>query len=143
MQNYINHLIEDLKDAKQLAPEALAFSPVYEEFEEQMLAIENAPDVSYEKLMGLTFEQFPPSTMLTEEQMLSLINALEDTFESFNICVDLPQEVPLKLKYDLIRDLFKEKLHFMPGFTCHFDFCSGYCPGCEIALYCKNRIEDY
>jgi len=143
MQNCINHLIEDLKDAKQLAPEAPVFSKVYEEFEEQMLAIENAPDVSYEKLMGLTFEQFPPSTMLTEDQMLSLINALEDTFEAFEICIDLPEEVPMKLKYDLIRDFFKEKLHFMPGFTSHFNFCSGYCPDCEIASYCKSRIEDY
>jgi hypothetical protein len=143
MQNYINLLIEDLQDAKSHAPESPEFSDIYDEFEEQMLAIENAPDKSFDSLMGITYQQFPPSTMLNEEQIRSVIDALEDAFDAFNMSIDLPDEVPLIVKYELIRELFTENTHYMPGFTNHFDFCSGYCSGCKIAEYCKNRIEDY
>lgn len=143
MQNYINLFIEDLNDAKRNAPESPEFSEIYEEFEEQMLAVENAPDKSFDTLMGIAYHQFPPSTMLNEEQIRSVIDALEDTFNAFNMSIDLPDEVPLIVKYELIRELFTEKTHYMPGFTNHFDFCSGYCPGCKIAEYCTSRIEDY
>jgi len=29
----------------------------------------------------------------------------------------------------------------MPGFTSHFDFCTGWCESCEIASYCTTKDE--
>src|ERR1035437_6525116 len=142
MQNYINHLLEDIRQAKQMAPEKPEFSEDYEEFEAQMLAIENAPEITYEKLMGLTYEQFPPSNRLNDAQMMNLIEDIIDTFQAFDMWIDLPDAVPLAEKYELIRELFNEKINFMPGFSCHFDFCSGSCEGCKIEDYCPSNLEE-
>ena len=142
MQNYVDHLLDDLKKAKQLAPEKPEFSEDYEEFDAQMLAIENAPAITYEKLMGLSYDLFPPSDMLTELQMTDLIDSITDTFEAFDMWIDIPDAVPLADKYDMIHDLFNEKVNFMPGFSCHFDFCSGSCEDCKIAAYCPTNLED-
>lgn len=141
MQNYINQLIEDLKKSKLAAPESPVLSEDYEEFEEQMLEIENAPDTNSDKLMGLSYEQFPPSEMLNEQQMQELINAIADTFNAYNMCADFPERMPLKMRYELLRDIFKEDIQYMPGFTHHYDFCTGNCEDCKIAEYCNVKDE--
>lgn len=139
IQRYIEHLIADLFEAKNHVPPEPVFSDDYEEFEEQMFAIENAPDVPAKKLFGISYEELPPSEKLSEEQMQQLIDAILDTFAAFNCSADFPDNVPLKMQYELIRDKFAEPIHYMPGYSMHFDFCSGWCPDCKIADYCSNK----
>jgi len=142
MQNYVNQLLIDIRQAKLKAPEKPVFSDNYEEYNTQMLAVENTPDITCEKLMGLTYEQFPPSNQLNDGQMTNLIETITDTFEAFDMWIDLPEGIPLTEKYDMIRDLFKEKFSYMPGFSCHFDFCSGTCETCKIEHYCPSNLEN-
>ncbi|MEI6822807.1 MAG: hypothetical protein WCL51_12805 [Bacteroidota bacterium] len=141
MQNYINQLIEDLGNAKSLAPESPVLSEVYEEFEEQMLEIENTPDTTSYKLMGLSFEQFPPSEKLNESQIEELVIAITDTLDAYSICADFPKRMPKINRYELLRDIFKEDIQYMPGFTHHYDFCTGNCEDCKIGEYCDTKDE--
>jgi len=141
MQRYIDQLIEDLRKAKNHVPSEPKFSEDYEEFEEQMFAIETAPDVPMKKLFGVSYEELPPPERLTDSQMQQLIDAIVDTWEAFNCSADFPENVPLKLKYELIRDEFADPIHYMPGYSMHYDFCSGWCPECRIIDYCKTKDE--
>ena len=145
MQHYIDQLIEDLKEAKKFTIADPVFSDDYDEFERQMLEIENAPDIQCKNLIGISFEQIPPPEKLSEIQMQQLVTAITDTFETFNISVDFTERMPLILRYELLRDIFKMDIQYMPGFTHHFDFCSGDCEECKIAAYCdtKDSIRDF
>lgn len=143
MQKYIDSLVEDIKEAKRLAPPPFQFSEEYEEFESQMLEAENTPPVTSEQLMDLSPNQFPPSDKLTDNQMIEVINTLEETFDAFCIYIDLPDGVPTKLHYELLCEILNEDINLMPGFTHHYDFCSGYCPDCKISTYCNSKIDDF
>lgn len=142
MEEYVNRLIEDIKEAALLAPEQVVFSSNDEEFIAQITEAENTPPVSSEKLMGLMYLQFPPSERLTVEQMMALNKAIEETFGAFKIFIELPGTVPVTLRYEMIRGLFKEKFHIMNGLNCHLDFCSGDCTPCAIADYCSINLEN-
>lgn len=142
MEEYVKQLIEDINDAALLAPEQVVFSTKEEEFIAQITEAENTPPVSSEKLMGLIYLQFPPSERLTIEQMIAINEAIEEMFAAFKIFIELPVAVPVTLRYELIRDLFKEEFHIMKGLNCHLDFCSGDCPPCAIADYCQINIEN-
>lgn len=139
MQRYIEQLIEDLREAKKHVPPIAQFSDDYDKFEEQMLAIETAPDVSVKKLFGLSYEELPPPERISTAHIQQLIDAIIDTWTAFNITIILPEDIPLKLKYELFRDQFSDPIHYMPGWSMHFDFCDGWCPECKIADYCKNK----
>jgi hypothetical protein len=142
MEEYVNQLIEDIKEAALLAPEPVVFSSNDEEFMTQIAEAENTPPISSEKLMGLMYLQFPPSERLTIRQMIELNKAIEKMFVAFKIYIELPGTVPVPLRYEMIRGLFKEKFHIKKGLNCHLDFCSGDCPPCAIADYCSINLEN-
>ena len=142
MEKYVTQLIEDIMEAAKWAPESFEFSTNDEEFMGQIVEAESAPPVSSEKLMGLMYLQFPPSERLTIGQMIALNKAIEETFWVFKIFIELPEAVPVTLRYEMIRGLFKEKFHIMNGLNCHLDFCSGDCPPCAIADYCSINLEN-
>ena len=139
MEKYINYLISDLQKTKQNVPPdpELGTEDTYEEFAEKMFAIETAPDVEAKELFGVSYEELPPAEKLTKQQMQKILIAIEDTFTTFNFSLEYPENVPLKLRYQLMRKQFAEPVHYMPGFTHHYDFCTGWCPDCEILDYCE------
>ena len=145
MQRYINQLIQDLQAAKKNVPQdpQLGTEESYEEFEAKMFAIETAPNVSSKQLYGVSFEELPPKERLTEDQMQQLYDALVDTMEAFNCSIDFPEGVPLHLRYEMLRDTFAEPVQHMPGFTHHYDFCSGWCPDCKLIDYCNSWKETW
>jgi len=142
MEKYVSQLIEDIQDATRYAPEDVEFSSNDEEFMGQIVEAENTPPISSEKLMGLMYIQFPPAEKLTTRQMIELNKAIEKTFVAFRIFIELPGTVPIQLRYELIRGLFKEKFQIKKGLNYHLDFCSGDCPPCAIADYCRINIEN-
>jgi len=143
MQKYINQVIGDIKAAQINVPPdpELGTEKTYEEFAEKMQAIENTPDVPAKQLYGVSYEELPPLEKLSEPQMQQLIDAIEETWIKFNISTEFPEDVPLKLRYELIRDCFKDDIHYMPGWSMHQDFCDGWCPECKIADYCTSINE--
>lgn len=142
MEEYVKLLIEDIREAARLAPDEFIFSTNDEEFMAQIVEAENTAPVSSEKLLGLMYIQLPPSDRLTIEQMKDLNIELEKTFTAFRMYIELPEAVPVTLRYELIRDLFKDKFQFRKGLNLHLDFCSGNCPPCPIADYCAVNIQN-
>jgi len=143
MQLYISQLISDLQNAKKNVPPdpQLGTEKTYEEFEEKMFAIETTPPQSPKKLFGVSYEELPPVEKLNETLMQQLYDAIEATFNEFSCMFDFPEDVPLALRYKLVRDIFMKDIHLMPGFTSHFDFCTACCESCEIASYCTTKDE--
>ena len=145
MQRYIEQLIGDFKEAKKRVPPNPELETIesQKEFNEKMFAIETAPDIPAKELFGIAYEEIPPPEKLTDEQIQQLMEAMTDMLTAFNFYIELPEKVPLKLQYKLIRDIFAEEIHYMPGFTHHYDFCSGWCPDCEILEYCDSWKETW
>ncbi|MBN2662935.1 MAG: hypothetical protein JXR68_04735 [Bacteroidales bacterium] len=145
MQRYIEQIIQDLQDAKNNVPPdpELEKTESYEEFAEKMFAIETAPSQPMKKLFGVNYEKLPPPEKLTNEQMQQLIDAIEDTFSEFNIGIDFKDEIPIKLKYEVLRDEFEDDFLYMHGFHTTIDFCDGWCPECKIADYCDIKYENW
>ena len=114
-----------------------------EEFEEKLFEMETSPNIPCKKLFGVSFEELPPANKLTETQMQELIDAIEDTWSVFGIGACFPDEIPLQLKYELVKDTFLDDIHYMPGWQMTHDFCTGYCPDCKLKDYCENCIHDW
>jgi hypothetical protein len=145
MQNYINQLIGDLRTAKKNVPPdtELEKTESYEEFDEKMLAIETAPNVSAKNLFGVSYKELPPSEKLTDKQMQQITDAIIYLWSYFNIDVDFRENMPIKLRYELAREKFSEDIHYMPGWSMTYDFCSGWCPDCKIIDYCDSWEDNW
>lgn len=142
MQRYIEQIIQDLQNAKKNAVPEPDFSNMeYPEFEEKMLEIEESPNIPCKKIFGVSYEELPPPEKLTDAQMIQLIEAIEDMWEVFGVGSTMPENVPLKLQYELIKDTFLDDFHYMPGWHMTHDYCSGWCPDCKIADYCTSKNE--
>lgn len=140
MQRYIEQIISDLKAAQKNAPPdpQLGTEKTYEEFEEKMLAIENTPMQAPKKLFGVSFEELPPPEKLNPEQMKQITDAICETLQAFDCFVDFRDNMPLDFRYKILRNQFADDFDLMPGFGYHIDFCTGWCPECEIFEYCNS-----
>jgi len=143
MQRYIQQIIQDLQHAKKDVPPdpKLEECKTQEEFNEKMFAIETAPSQPMKQIFGVSYEELPPPEKLSKEQMQQLIDAIEDTFGEFNIDIDFKDEMPVELKYEVLRDEFEDDFFYMHGFHTTIDFCSGWCPECKIADFCTSKDE--
>ncbi|HZV70289.1 MAG TPA: hypothetical protein VFG10_12125 [Saprospiraceae bacterium] len=140
MHPYIPHLLIDILNAHR---KDVDIHPLEEplSFEEEMETVENyatgrnmPPSLSYQ--CGLTCEQFPPESMLTEDEMQTIINAFQEMLATRHITADFPSGLPASRAYPLLIGLLKEEAWFFPGGMLHFDFCTGYAPDCELREYC-------
>jgi len=140
MKNYVSQLISDILNA-QMAPITTAEKEKIS-FEEEMEAIENyaegrniPPILSIQ--CGLTTEQFPPEEQLEDEEIQQIIDAFDKMLQSRNIIMDMPERVPPRRAYPIIVNLLHKEAWYFPTGTLHFDFCTGYAPGCELGEYCS------
>jgi len=142
MQKYINQLIEDFAKAEADPTTEIDFGSSYEEFEKQMHAFENGKKVAPENLINVSYKELPPVEMLNKEQIQRLLISIFNALSAKGTNVSIPGDgVPVEIVYACIREKFKEGFHSMPGWT--IDFCSGWCPDCEFADYCKTCKETW
>ncbi len=140
MHPYIPHLLEDIKNAHRYdcsdsrQESKMTFEEEMEEVEKWATGIDIPPTLGHQ--CNLSFEQFPPVEMLTEDEMKIIIYALHEMLSTWNMEADIPSEVPTSRAYPLIISLLKEEAWYLPGGTLHFDFCDGYAPDCELKEYC-------
>jgi hypothetical protein len=142
MQKYINQLIEDFARAEADPTPEIDFGSSYEEFEKQMHAFENGEKVAPENLINVSYKELPPVEMLNKEQIQRLLISIFNALSAKGTNVSIPGDgVPVEIVYECIREKFKEGFHAMPGWT--IDFCSGWCPECKFADYCKTCNETW
>ena len=141
MDRYIQQLIEDFKLAETQESPKIDFGDSFEEFEQQMLKIEEGELMPAKEKVGVSYKELPPADKMTDEQTQCLLEAMLNALSANGTQVTFPGDgIPAKLAYSELREHFNEGFYAMPGWT--IDFCSGWCPDCAFADYCdaKNDI---
>lgn len=140
MQNYLNQLIQDFKLAEDHPIAEPDIGDSYEEFEQQMLEVEESRPVLAKQIVGVSYEELPPAERMTTKQTQDLLEAMLNALSAKGTNVSFPGNgIPVKLAYEQLREHFKEGFHGMPGWT--IDFCSGDCPPCAFADYCSIKDD--
>jgi hypothetical protein len=140
MDRYIEQLIEELGKAEANPLPEPDLGNSYEEFETTMLKIEKGEKTAPENLINVSYEELPPAEMLSKMQIQKLLIAIFNALSAKGTKVSIPGNgVPVGIVYEEIRDMFKEGIYEMPGWT--IDFCSGWCPECKFADYCESCKE--
>jgi len=142
MQKYINQLVEDFARAEADPTPETDFGTSYEEFEKQMLEIEEGETIPSKEMLNVSFEELPPVERLSKIQIQTLLKAIFNALSAKGTTVSVPGNgVPVEIVYEAIREKFKEGFRGMPGWT--IDFCSGWCPDCRFADYCDSCKETW
>ena len=149
MHPYVPHLLSDITAAHRAKPSLPVFAKTFEEemedIERWVAGEEETHTLGYH--CGLAEEDFPPAGQLTDEDLLLVYEALKKMFYSYNIGIELPNELPAPMKYGLTVGTLNEKTAIPDTGVMHFDFCTGYPPDCGLKEYCPclkiwNEMED-
>ena len=138
MENYIKHLLEDIKDAQR---KQISGFQSGNDFESMIEDVERFTKKSlnqdeFGKVCGLDKESFPPSDQLVEKELKDLASAMVKMYESWNILVHLPDDLPSKMAYELSIGLLSRNMPVMSHGFFGMDFCTGNPEGCEFKEYC-------
>jgi hypothetical protein len=140
MDRYIEQLIEDFNRAEGNPVPEIDFGDTYEEFEKQMLKIEEGETVQAKEKIGVSHEELPPANKMSDEQTQRLLGAMLNSLSANGTEVTFPGDgIPVKLAYSELREHFKEGFYAVPGWT--IDFCSGWCPDCAFVDYCTAKDD--
>lgn len=143
MHPYIPYLLEDIKEAERELVEAPEI-PEPETIEEELQQIENwargdLPERPFGEFCGLKKEEFPPAEQLSEEDIIVVFRAFSHLLFTWNADIDLPEELPWKLKYKFMVQILEKDFSLMESGFIVFDFCTGYAPDCIFGKYCSCK----
>ncbi len=142
MQRYIEQLIEEFAKVEANPVSEPDFGESYEEFEKEMLQIEEGRTIPSEQLFNICYEELPLVEKLNTQQIQQLLEAILNALSAKGTDVSIPGNgVPVELVYTEIREMFKEGFFALPGWV--IDFCSGWCPECAFADYCDTCKESW
>lgn len=110
-------------------------------FLKNVLAIEEAESVSVYKLLNIKHSDFPKVEELNNEQIEVEFKRLIKLLEKYKISYCVNEDVPMEISYRYLTEdyLFSEMLNLPHEFGWTIDGCSGDCPRCFQADYCKNK----
>lgn len=152
MQHYLNQLLADLRDRHDKQPPPLDYRllhPQYADVPDEMkyaVEWEQAPEQTFEQLLGLSADVFPPAEQLTETQMLALLEGICDLWAAWRIFPDpVLKEVPVENAYRVVRVYWREQsiIYVSEGNT-HLEFCHYEPAECPWgSAYCSCKDFDY
>lgn len=153
MDKYINYLLADIAAACTDTP-AYALSGFDFEEEEFLTLeeeVESAPRRQLADYLGLRAEWFPPVDRLNEPQMQRVLRALTQALSAANFIVNFPEDLPLDLRYKILRDQLAKEVPILQQNTWQIDFCdykpkhcvfgSEYCQ-CQLYERWLNRLQE-
>jgi len=144
IQHYLDQLIADMHQAAQRVPTSKipegTFDPDYQD------ELEASPDRLMSEWFGLEKEFFPPSEMLTTEELDLMANEFELMWAAYSFFPEFPEGLPAKRRYELMREYLDYRCQHWPGgWEQCFTFCDYEplrCPfGIEFCK-CKNFEND-
>ncbi|MBW6536425.1 MAG: hypothetical protein K0B11_15555 [Mariniphaga sp.] len=144
MQNYLVHLISDMRQAAGRVPQSRIpdgeFDPDY------MLELEESAGKPMSQWFGLEKVAFPPSEKLTVEQLELMATEFEKLWAAYSFEPDFPEGLPAKRRYELLREyLDYPTQHWPGGWQHHFEFCDyepENCPFGSEFCKCKDFEDD-
>lgn len=86
---------------------------------------------------GMETIDFPPSEQLTEEEMKLVCEAFSKMMFSWNITIDLPEDLPVDRAYKMIVETLNTKTTIVSQGFIGFDYCTGDPTECELKEYCS------
>lgn len=159
MEQYLNQLLEDLKNAQKNLPTKVDYTLLYPDHPannqsyngvmDYMIEWENAPEWKMDDLFEVKGAAFPPVEQLSEVQAKKLINGILELWGCFNICADiLNEDIPVQIIYKVLVNYWKtETVQYMSEGTLHLEFCDydeNNCPWGYEYCTCKNiEVEDF
>lgn len=145
MQSSIKKLLSDIQLAERKSstrPEEEGEHNYWEnEFKEIDQYIAGTGDVfTIKDILNLDKEDFPNSDLLSEEEILSILIALDKTLYTWNIAIEYPEEMPKKEQYHFFIEHSLDYETMIMDFGCmHLDFCTGDPTDCEWGTYCSCK----
>ena len=147
MHPYIPHLLEDIAKAhrKCSSQEQESVQTLEDHFEEIERWLSEDPPHTFGDYCGLKVEDFPPAEQLSEQDMAVVRNAFKKMMFSWNLDIDLPNELPMSLAYTMTVDTLDQKTAIVNDGFMSFDYCSGSPEECVFKEYCTclKRLDDF
>ena len=138
MHPYVPHLLSDITAAHRAKPSSPMIAKTFEEemeyIERWVAGVEETHTLGYH--CGLAEADFPPTVQLTNEDLLLVYAALKKMLHSYNIAIELPDNLPAPMKYGLTVSTLNEKTAIPETGVMHIDFCTGNAQDCELKEYC-------
>jgi hypothetical protein len=153
MDKYINYLLADIAAACAEVPVYALSGFDYEEEDFLTLEeeVETAPRHQLATHLGMKTEWFPPAERLSEPQMQRVLTALVNAITSANFIVNFPEDLPISLRYKIMRDQLAKEVPILVQNTWQIDFCdyepktcvfgSEYCQ-CQLYERWLNRLQE-
>lgn len=154
MHPYLPHLLSDIAAAHQNVPKGNAneqktkkasLEQTFEEIDRWVAGEDLLHTVGY--YCGLQPIDFPPTEQLENGDLEQVCEAFKQMMLSWNLAIELPDDLPLPMAYSLMVDLLNTKTIIPTNGTIVFDFCTGYTPECDLKSYCPclefwNEIDE-
>lgn len=146
MQSYINYLLSDIAEASRKESESYStpsaendIEAMERHFGEVERWLQSDPEHDFSYYCGLQTEQFPPTEKLNDIQMEQVCNAFERLLYTWNIGVEMPEQLPVSKKYTLMVSILERKVMIV---SCGFEtiqFCRYDPPSCPFGEWCTCR----
>ena len=145
MHIYIPYLLGDIEHACRNTNSQSMYKPSIENYFE---AVESFLDPksktqSFSRHCGISSSDFPPAEQLSEEEMDKVVKALHKMMLTWNISVDLPDDLPIDFAYKLTVGVLDKRLAILNQGIVGVDFCTGVPEGCELKEYCPCSKMDH
>ncbi len=145
MEKYLNQLLTDIAYSAEnvswpyIEQEQCIHDWIPEEEEER-----TAPTRNLEEWTGISKIQLPPPELLSDEQVIRLLNALKKMLSAYNWSFVLQTYVPERIQYAAIRDNFNQEAKVKRW---HYGFFSLCRPGtehgkCSLGEYCQCQYYE-
>lgn len=139
MQSYLSHLLSDIRAAHRSdsPKETSGQESLEDHFRDVDRWVSGDAEHTLGYYCGLEANAFPPYEQLNDEEVRKLCDAFTAMLHTWGADIDLPDELPLQRKYELIVGLLDHEFTPFNSGMFIFDFCTGYAPECELKEYCK------
>lgn len=146
MEKYIAQLIEDLLAAQRIEIEPK--NNVIEDIEAHFADIERYVSGDYDQrisdVIGFYEEQFPPIERLNHTQMKAVADAYEQLLNSYGIALDLPNELPIEKRYQLVISTISREVYIGDSGCITLEFCHYDPTDCPLGEeYCRCKDLDF
>ncbi|MEX0721102.1 MAG: hypothetical protein WD059_10570 [Balneolaceae bacterium] len=138
MPSYLTHLLSDIRAAhrtdspkEKSEPESLE-----DHFRDVDRWISGDAEHTLGYYCGLEAKAFPRYDQLSDEEVRKVCDAFTAMLDTWRVDLDLPDELPLHRKYELMVGLLDHAFTPFNSGSFVFDFCTGYAPGCELKEFC-------
>lgn len=82
------------------------------------------------------YYQPPQPDELSDEQIFRELQILERHLAEINVCVDLVDDVPPRLRYEHLLQCLNDEVELLGEGNWHLSGCTGYCPECFQRPWC-------